>query len=229
MASSAQQPPPPPPPPPPPQQQQQHRAERLKLSQQTAARAGRVCASVADVLERMLSDARPLCRKLSAHAATTHDVSLTRCHDAFAAVEASGRALAATAPAKAPSAKPESAERGGGAAAARGKEQWEASAESTEVSAELLSLSVTAGSLAARVAAFSARSETRFLSRMRAARAVAAAAAVTESLLPGARVLTRCGAGEVRRANSGWNSAFVEIELDWGGLLFTQAAALAEL
>jgi hypothetical protein len=193
-----------------------------------------VCASVADVLERMLSDARPLCRKLSAHAATTHDVSLTRCHDAFAAVEASGRALAATAPAKAhsattPSAKSESAERGGGAAAARGKEQWEASAESTEVSAELLSLSVTAGSLAARVAAFSARSETRFLSRMRAARAVAAAAAVTESLLPGARVLTRCGAGEVRRANSGWNSAFVEIELDWGGLLFTQAAALAEL
>ena len=203
----------------------QHHAEQLKLSQQlsqkTAARAAKVCSSIAEVLERMLSDARPQCQKLATHAATTHDVSLSRCRDAFAAAEASARAaLSATA------ATPGSANKAKNSTddVTSSKEQWEASAESSEVSAELLSLSITADALAARIATFSSQNESRFVSRLHAARATATV--TTSHLAPGMRVRTRSGAGEVRKANSGWNNAFVEIELEWGGVLFTQASSL---
>ena len=70
---------------------------------------------------------------------------------------------------------------------------------------------------------FSQQSEIRFVSRLREARG---ASSLSSSLDTGMRVLTRMGPGQVRRACSGSNGMFVEIELDWGGILFAKSASL---
>ena len=177
----------------------------------TGVRTKKVISSVGEVLERIFSEA-PRAAALAQRAATVHDVCLGRCADAFSSVQLSQRNAISTS-----------------------KALWEESAESNELSAELLSLSVTSNTLADKIAAFSSGSEGRFVQRLHSMkddheRASASAnshdSETTTQLEEGARVLTRSGPGEVRRMNSGWNDSFLEIELDWGGVLYTRAVSL---